>query len=516
MRFDCPSEYDKVYRLHRLCQRKTINKNSRYSVKRARVLGATTIRLFRSCAHKPKTATKIICMKQAKVAMPHHHSAQNSASTHAKGRAKQGVVMHHHKRGISAQFARFRTAGTSWFVAFLAVLGPGLLAGLSDDDPAGITTYSVLGTDFGYRLLWIIPASTILLVQFHLMAVRIGAASGMGFVAVIRHHWGRAWAYFAVIGLLFANFGTICAEYAGISAAGSLIGIPAWISSPLAAILISLMVVLGSFHRIERVLLLISSTLALYIIDGILAAPDWSAVWHYSIVPHMPTDQLGWVAIAATLGTTLAPWGLAFIQSYAVDKKITVANLRWERVDVLIGSLLTGVIGLAIAVACAATLNRSGIHIKDAGDAALALRPLAGSFATVLFGVGLLGASLLAAAVVPIATAYSIAEGIGAPASLDLDSRHFQFFYAAFIGLTIAAASVVSIPGLPLIPLIYSSQVINAVLLPLHVIALVLLARDQKIVGEARINFPTQLAGWVSVALIVACVAALTWSWLSK
>ena len=412
------------------------------------------------------------------------------------------------------RFAHFRAAGLGAISAFLAVLGPGLLAGLSDDDPAGITTYSLLGTDHGYRLLWIIPASTVLLVQFHLTAVRIGAASGQGLVAVIRTRWGPHWGYFAVIGLLFANFGTICAEYAGISAAGSLIGIPSWISAPIAAVLISLIVVLGSFHRVERILLVVSSTLALYIVDGILAAPDWSQVWYSSVVPRMPVDQAGWIAIAATLGTTLAPWGLVFIQSYAVDKKITIANLRWERVDVIIGSLLTGIIGLAIAVACAATLHRSGVRIEDAGDAAIALRPLAGSFATVLFGAGLLGASLLAAAIVPLATAYSIAEGAGAEASLDLDSHHFRLFYAAFVGLTVAAASVVSLPGLPLIPLIYTSQVVNAVMLPLHVVALQLLARDPAIMGEARSGGWSQAAGWLSLVLILACVGALAWSWL--
>lgn len=394
------------------------------------------------------------------------------------------------------------------------MLGPGLLAGLSDDDPAGITTYSVLGADHGYRLLWIIPASTVLLVLFHLLAVRIGAVTGKGFVGVIRERWGRGWGYVAVSGLLFANFGTICAEYAGVSAAGSLVGVPSWISAPLAGILISLVVVLGSFHRVEGVLLVISSTLALYIVDGILAAPDWALVWRNSVVPNLPVDQAGWVAIAATLGTTLAPWGLAFIQSYAVDKKIAVASLRWERVDVIIGSVLTGAIGLAIAVACAATLNRAGVRIEDARDAAEALRPLAGSFATVLFGAGLLGASLLAAAIVPLATAYSIAEGVGAPASLDLDSHHFQWFYAAFIGLTIAAVSVVSLPDLPLIPLIYTSQVVNAVLLPLHVIALQFLGSDPAIMGTARTGPVARAAGWIGVALILACVVALAWSWI--
>ena len=420
----------------------------------------------------------------------------------------------HHQRGIGLRFAGLLKSGRGAWVAFLAVLGPGLLAGLSDDDPAGITTYSVLGADFGYRLLWIIPASTILLVQFHLMAVRLGAATGKGFVGIIRERWGRGAGYFAMGGLLFANFGTICAEYAGISAACGLVGIPSWISAPVAGLLISLMVVLGSFHRVERILLIVSATLALYIVDGFLAAPDWAAVWRHSTIPHLPTSSAGWIAIAAALGTTLAPWGLAFIQSYAVDKKISVETLRWARVDVVIGSVLTGVIGLAIAVACAATLNRAGVHITDAGDAAAALKPLAGRFATVLFGAGLLGASLLAAAIVPIATSYSIAEGVGEPASLDLDSHHFHWFYAAFVGLTIAAVSVVSLPALPLIPLIYTSQVVNAVLLPLHVIALQLLTNDRSITGAVRPGRASRAAGWVSIALILACVGALAWSWI--
>jgi len=413
-----------------------------------------------------------------------------------------------------ARFAAMRLAGAGALASFLAVLGPGLLAGLSDDDPAGITTYSILGAEHGYRLLWIIPASTILLVQFHLVAVRLGAATGKGFVALVRERWGRHWGYAAVLGLLFANFGTICAEYAGVAAAGSLIGLPAWLSAIAAGTLITLVVVLGSFARVEKVLLAISATLALYVVDGILAGPVWTDVAYGSVVPRMPIDRDGWVALAASLGTTLAPWGLAFMQSYAVDKKITLASLRWERVDVIVGSLLTGVVGLAIAVACAATLHTAGVHIESAGDAASALRPLAGSFATLFFGVGLLGSSLLAAAIVPIATSYSIAEGIGEPASLDLDARHFQWFYAAFVGLTVAGVSVVALPGLPLIPLIYSSQVLNAAVLPLHIIALLLLAGNTDLMGDARMTVGARVRGWISLALVLACLGGLTWSWI--
>jgi len=424
--------------------------------------------------------------------------------------------MGHRRRGITKRFMDFRARGMGFLAAIMAVLGPGILAGLSDDDPAGIATYSKLGADHGYRLLWIIPASTLLLVYFHLVAVQIGVASGKGFVAVIRERWGRSFGFLAVIGLLFANFGTTCAEYAGISAAASLVGIPAWISAPLAGLLISLVVVVGSFQRVEGVLLVISSTLALYILDGILAGPDWVRVVEGAVVPRLPIGQAGWLALVATLGTTLAPWGLAFIQSYAVDKKIQVADLPMEKVEVFIGSVLTGVIGLGIAVACAATLHPAGISVNEAHDVAISLHPLAGNFATLLFGAGLLGASLLAAAVVPLATSYSIAEGIGAPASLHLDSNHFHIFYAVFIGLTVTAVSVVSLPGLPLIPLMYASQVVNAVLLPLHVVALLLLAGNRQVMGAHLAGRWTLAAGWFFLALIVACVLALTVSWAGQ
>lgn len=421
----------------------------------------------------------------------------------------------HRRRGIARRFMRLLAAGRGTVAAALAIVGPGLLAGLSDDDPAGITTYSVLGAEHGYRLLWIIPVATVLLVYFHLVAVRIGAATGKGFVAVVRHRWGRAAASLAVVALLFANFGTICAEYAGISAAAGLVGIPPWVSAPVAGLLIALVVVLGSFHRVEGVLLVISSTLSLYIVDGILARPDWSLVARHTALPTLPDTHAGWLVISAALGTTLAPWGLAFIQSYAVDKRIRMADMGIERVDVVVGSILTGVIGLAIAVACAATLHPAGISVTDAADVAVSLRPLAGRFATTLFGAGLLGASLLAAAVVPLATAYSIAEGIGAAASLDLDARRFHAFYAVFVGLTVAAVSVVAIPGLPLIPLMYSSQVVNAVVLPLHVVALQFMARDTGIMGKHVTGGMTQAFGWLCVVLIVACVVALGASWLA-
>lgn len=420
----------------------------------------------------------------------------------------------HRRRGVARAFTRLRRGGASASAAFLAVLGPGLLAGLSDDDPAGITTYAVLGTDFGYRFLWVIPAATILLAFFHLLAVEVGTATGLGFVALVRERWGRRAGHAAAIGLVFANFGTICAEYAGIAAAAGMVGVPPWISAPLAGITISSVVVLGSFRRIEGVLLVVSATLSLYLLDGVIASPDWRQVAWHTCVPHVPLDHAGWVALAATVGTTLAPWGLAFIQSYAIDKKVRRADLPMERIEIVVGSLLTGVIGLAIAVACAATLHQAGIRADSAEDVAVSLEPLAGRFATVLFGGGLLGAAVLAAAVVPIATAYSVAEGIGAPASLGLDAHRFHAFYAVFVGLTVAAVSVVAIPGLPLFPLMVATQVVNAVLLPLHLVALLLAGKGPDAAGRPLVGFGMQTVGWLGVAAVVACVAALAASWV--
>ena len=406
-------------------------------------------------------------------------------------------------------FSRLRAGGAAASSAFLAVLGPGMLAGLSDDDPAGITTYSLLGAHHGYRLLWIIPVATAILVIFHLVAVEVGTASGQGFVTVVRSRWGRPAGYVAAGGLLFANFGTICAEYAGIAAAAGLVGVPAWISAPLAAAVISAVVVFGSFHRVEGVLLAISATLSLYLVDGVLAGPDWHAVLEGSVVPRMPFDDAGWVVLAATLGTTLAPWGLAFIQSYAVDKRLAAADLPMERVEVVVGSLLTGVIGMAIAVACAATLYPAGVPVETAEDVAISLKPLAGPFATAVFGIGLFGAALLAAAVVPLATSYSVAEGIGAAASLDLDGRRYHPFYAIFLGLTIAAVSLVTVPTLPLVTLMYGSQVVNAVLLPLHAVALTLVARDSRIMGRQVISARLAAAAWIGVLVMTASIVAL-------
>lgn len=389
----------------------------------------------------------------------------------------------------------------------LAVVGPGIIAGLSDDDPAGIATYSILGASFGYALLWTIPAATLLLIIFHLLAVRLGVATGTGFVAGVRQRWGPAAGYVAVSGLVLANWGTICAEFAGIAAACSMAGIPPGVSVPIAAGGIIALLVRGSFHRIERLLIVISASLFAYVFAGIAAKPDWQAVATGLTTPRIPGGAAAMTAVVASIGTTLAPWGLSFIQSYAVDKKLTQRDLRYERVDVIVGSILTGVIGVFVAIACAATLYPAGITITDARDAAIALGPLVGRYATLLFGLGLIGTALLAATVVPLSTAYSIAEADHRPSGLDGRMRDERLFYAALVVLIVTASLVVVTPHMPLITLMYASQVLNCLLLAPQLVVLLVLARTTTTSdGDPIIGRGYLVAASIGVVAVTACV----------
>jgi Mn2+/Fe2+ NRAMP family transporter len=395
-------------------------------------------------------------------------------------------------------------------VALVAVLGPGLLAGLSDDDPAGITTYSILGADYGYRLLWVLALSTAALIVFHELAARTGVVTGKGLMRLVRERYGRRAAYCALTALVLANVGTICAEFAG-AAAGMqvLAGTSRYVAVPLAAAAVSVLVLRGSFKRVEHVLLALSAIFVAYILSGLLAHPDWSAAGRGLVVPSLPGSRDGILVVVATVGTTLAPWGLAFMQSYAVDKRLSVKDLRYERVDVVSGAVLTGIIGVFVVVACAATLHVHGRHIHDAGDAALALRPLAGSSAKTLFGLGLVGAALLAAALVPLSTAYSVAETFGQRCDLNDRFREAPVFYGAFGVSVLVAVTLVLIPGAPLIPILFLSQALNAVLLLGILPFLRALGRDRDVMGDHRLGRGDSFATAAVIALVAVSVAAL-------
>lgn len=391
----------------------------------------------------------------------------------------------------------------------LAVVGPGLLAGLSDDDPAGITTYSVLGANHGYQLLWVLLLSTVALVVFHGLAARMGVVTGQGLAGLVRQRYGVRIGAAVLTALVVANLGTTCAEFAGIAAGFELFGVSRYVSVPASAVVVSLLVLRGSFHRVEHVLLLLSTVFLAYIGSGVLADPDWGAAVHGMLTPTMPFTSGAVVIVTATLGTTLAPWGLSFMQSYVVDKKLRTEDLRFVRVDVFTGAVLTGVIGLFVAVACAATLHRDGRPVADAVDAAVALQPIAGSAASTLFGVGLIGAAFLAASVLPLSTAYSVCEYAGTESAVDDRFGEAKLFYVTFGLVTLVAAFIVLVPDAPLVTILIATQVLNAVLLVPLLFAMIGIGRDRNLMGQFAIGRAGMVVYGVTTALVVSCVVAL-------
>jgi NRAMP (natural resistance-associated macrophage protein)-like metal ion transporter len=396
---------------------------------------------------------------------------------------------------------------------FLAVIGPGLLAGLSDDDPAGITTYSILGAEYGYQLLWVLLLSTGALIVFHELAARMGLVTGCGLVTLVRRRYGKRTTLTVVGALVVANLGTTAAEFAGVAASLELAGVSRYISVPIAAVGVSVLTLRGNFHRIEHVLLAVSAVFVTYVASGLLAHPDWGAVAQGFTVPSMPLTREAFIVTAATVGTTLAPWGLAFIQSYAVDKKLHASELRLERADLITGAVMTGVIGAFVVIACAATLHAAGKSIHDARDAATGLEPLAGHLAATLFGAGLLGAALLAAAILPLSTAYSVSEATGHHAALDDSFGEAPFFYLAYFVVVAVGASVVLLPGIPLVGILFATQVLNAVLLLPLLIVMIRIGRSEDVLGEFRnrrigTGLACAAAGVVAISLVALAVAS--------
>jgi Mn2+/Fe2+ NRAMP family transporter len=390
-----------------------------------------------------------------------------------------------------------------------AVIGPGLLAGLSDDDPAGVTTYSSLGAEYGYRLLWVLLLSTIALALFHDLGARMGIVTGQGLAGLTRETYGVRKGGVVLVTLVVANTGTTCAEFAGIAAGFELFGVSRYVSVPTSAACVSFLVLRGSFHRVEKVLLAVSAVFVTYVLSGVLAHPDWGAALHGAVVPSLPTTRHAVLLATATIGTTLAPWGLSFIQSYAADKHLTVTDLRYERVDVVLGSILTGLIGFFIVIACAATLHKDGVTIDNASDAARALRPLAGRLAADLFAFGLIGAAILAASILPLSTAYSVGEFIGRETALDDSPSDAPLFYGTYATVAVVGAAAVLVPGAPLIPILVLTQVLNAVLLVPLLGFMYGISRNTDVMGEHAAGRAATAGYLVGIVAIVVCIAAL-------
>jgi Mn2+/Fe2+ NRAMP family transporter len=390
-------------------------------------------------------------------------------------------------------------------IAALAVLGPGLVSGFADNDAGGITTYSLAGTNFGYTLLWVILASQIVLFFTQEVGARLGLATGKGLISLIRERWGVRWTVFAALLMLAANLGSIVAEFAGIGSALGIFGMPTQISAAVAAFVVVGFIALGSYSRVQYLFVGVGVIVSgAYIFSATQASPDWAAAASNLIRPQLTSSPAYWLAVVGTVGTTITPWGQAFIQSYVADKGLRPDDLRANRVDVLFGALITNVIAAFIVIACAATLHPQGIQINSAADAAQALQPIAGEAAAGVFAIGLLGASFLGLGVVPLSSAYATCEAFGWETGVDWNWREAPAFYgllAFFIGF---AALFVMIPGLPLITVMFSAQVLNALLLPFVLVFVMLLAGDRELMGPLASGRFLQIIGWGSTALLIA------------
>jgi Mn2+/Fe2+ NRAMP family transporter len=399
-------------------------------------------------------------------------------------------------------------------VMFLAVVGPGFITANVDNDAGGIWTYSQAGAQFGYGLLWVMIPMTLALIVVQEMTARMGAVTGKGLSDLIREEFGFRITFLLMAGLVITNFGNVVAEFAGIAGSLALFGIPIWASVPFCAALVWIMVVKGSYKSVEKVFLVASCIYLAYIVAGILAHPDWKAAGMATLVPpdlRLFRSSSYIYMVIGVIGTTIAPWMQFYLQSSVVEKGITEKQYGASRLDVIVGCIFTDVVAWFIVVACAATLFVAGHHdLKDGAEAAQSLRPLAGKFAYILFSVGLFNASLFAASILPISTAYAVCEGLGLESGLDKKFSEAPFFYWLYTGLIVAGAGVILWPNLPLVRITILSQVVNGAVLPFVLVAMLLLINKRELMGRHTNSRFFNIVAWLTtVVMIVLTVMML-------
>jgi Mn2+/Fe2+ NRAMP family transporter len=387
-------------------------------------------------------------------------------------------------------------------LTYLAVIGPGVITAAAGNDAGGIATFASVGADYGYRLLWLLIPLTISLGIVQEMCARMGAVTGKGLSDLIRERFGVRWTAFVMLALLIANGGVTVSEFVGIAAALELLGIARYISVPIAAFAIWWLVVKGSYQRVERVFLAMSLVFLAYVVAAFLARPPWTTVAVEVVRPHFELTPLFLFTFVAVIGTTISPYMQVFIQSSVVEKGVRLENYRFTRIDVWVGTVLAILIVFFIVVSTAATLNVHGQHVDSAAEAASALRPLAGAYAQILFAIGLFGASMLAAGVLPLATAYSISEAFGFEKGVSSTFREAPIFIGVFTFLVVLGATVAMMPGLSLIRVLIVTQVINGVLLPVILIAILKLVNNRELMGT-QINGPLfNIAAWLTTIIV--------------
>lgn len=394
-------------------------------------------------------------------------------------------------------------------LAILAILGPGFIAANAGNDAGGITTYAIVGADYGYSMLWGLFVITIGLAVIQEMNARMAVVTGKGLSDLIRERFGVKLTFFAMSVLFVANFGVVLADFAGIAASMDLFGIPKFISVPVVAIGIWLLVTKGTYRWAEKVFLIFTLAFISYIISAFVVKPDWAEVFTSMAIPTIRFETEYLLVFIGMIGTTITPYMQFYLQSSVVDKKLTLKEYKYERMDVYIGSFWSNAISFFIIVTTAATLFKQGISITTAQDAALALQPIASNYATILFGIGLFGASVLAAAVIPLSTSYAICEAFGWERGVDNSYKEAPAFFSIYTGLIVLSAGLILLPGIPLLKVIIVTQQVAGILCPIILIFMIKLINDKRIMGEYT-NKPFQnIVSWGTVLFIISLTLIL-------
>jgi Mn2+/Fe2+ NRAMP family transporter len=388
-------------------------------------------------------------------------------------------------------------------VIFLSVLGPGIITGSVDNDAGGITTYSVAGAVYGYHLLWTLIPSFIALVTIQEMNARMGIVTGKGLADLIRENFGVKVTFYIFICLLIADIGNTATEFAGIAGSFMVFNISKYISVPLSAVVVWIMVVKGTYKSSERIFLIFSLFLLSYIISAVMAKPDWNEIGSAIISPSFQWDEKYLGMIMGIIGTTIAPWMQFYMQSAVIEKGIKVEEYKYVQWDVSLGAVATVVIAFFIIVACASTLNVNHIKINEAKDAAVALRPLAGSLASFVFAFGLFVASIFSATILPLATAYYVCEGFGFEAGIDKKFNEAPQFYSLFSLIILIGVIIILIPDAPLIAITIWTQILNAILLPVVLICMIIMVNKKRIMGEYVNNTIQNIIGISTTMLLI-------------
>lgn len=382
----------------------------------------------------------------------------------------------------------------------LAVIGPGIITANVDNDAGGIATYSIAGASFGYKLLWAIVPITIALIVVQEMAARLGVYTGKGFADLIRERWGIRVTFYLMITLLFVNFANTLAEFAGWAEAMKIFGVSPLVSVPIAAFIVWILVARANYKTVEKVFLIASAVYITYIVSGFMAKPDWTLALHDTLVPPVGGQpSVYWITLVGVIGTTIAPWMQFYQQSSVAEKGIKPRMYKMAALDTIVGCVITNVVAVFIIVACAATLHMKGITVTSAAEAAKALIPFAGRYAGLLFAIGLANASLFAASILPLSTSYTICEGFGWESGVSRSPKEAPQFHAIYTGMIVLAAAIIMIPHVPLIPVIFISQVMNGVLMPVTAYFALRLVNERRLLGDAVNSTRYNVLAWACV-----------------